>query len=70
VSQAFFPVTGAWKKLKAALRGTLDADLIETLHSWTSLPFDAGEHGRVAVLVIAQDGNASEVVLTLHGGAK
>ena len=65
VSQAFFPVTDAWKKLQRALRGTVDEELVEELHGWTSLPFEAGEHGRIAVRVIAQDGNASEVVRTL-----
>ncbi len=65
VSQAFFPVSDAWKRLQAALKGTVDADLIETLHGWTSLPFAGGEHQRVAVRVVAQDGNASEVILPL-----
>jgi adenine-specific DNA-methyltransferase len=64
-SQAFFPVTDAWKKLQAALRGTVDADLLSKLHGWTSLPFRIGDHGKVAVRVIAQDGNASEVVMQL-----
>ncbi len=68
VSQAFFPVTDAWDKLQAALGGTVDADLIEELHGWTSLPFERGEHSQVAVRVIAQDGNAAEVVLPLPGG--
>lgn len=68
VSQAFFPVTDAWKKLQAALRGTIDAELIKELHGWTSLPFKRGEHPQVAVRVIAQDGNAAEVVLPLPGG--
>jgi adenine-specific DNA-methyltransferase len=67
VSQAFFPVTDAWKKLQAALRGTVDAELIEELHGWTSLPFEGGEHSQVAVRVIAQDGNAAEIVLPLPG---
>ena len=67
VSQAFFPVTDAWAKLEKALRGTVDADKVAELHSWTSLPFEAGEHRRIAVRVIAQDGNASEVVLGLGG---
>jgi adenine-specific DNA-methyltransferase len=67
VSQAFFPVTTAWEKLQAALRGTVDADLVDQLHGWTSLPFESGEHGRVAVRVIAQDGNAAEVVVPLSG---
>ena len=69
MSQArLFPVTDAWKKLQAALDGTVDADLIEELHSWASLPFERGEHSQVAVRVIAQDGNAAEVVLPLPGG--
>jgi adenine-specific DNA-methyltransferase len=68
VSQAFFPVTDAWQKLQGALRGTVDADLLDQLHGWTSLPFETGEHGQVAVRVIAQDGNAAEVVRPLPGG--
>lgn len=65
VSQAFFPVTDAWKKLQAALRGTVDADLIAELHGWTSLPFERGKHSKVAVRVITHDGNAAEVVMAL-----
>jgi adenine-specific DNA-methyltransferase len=67
VSQAFFPVTDAWKKLQGALRGTVDADLLEQMHGWTSLPIERGEHGQAAVRVIAQDGNAAELVLPLPG---
>jgi len=62
VSQAFFPVTDSWEKLQRALKGTVDADKLGEMHGWTSLPFDKGENGRIAVRVIAQDGNASEVV--------
>jgi adenine-specific DNA-methyltransferase len=65
VSQAFFPVTDAWDKLSRALRGTVDAELVEQLHSWTSLPFNAGEHVRIAVRVVANDGNAAEVLMDL-----
>lgn len=65
VSQAFFPVSNAWEKLARALRGTVDAELVEELHSWTSLPFSAGESGRIAVRVVSNDGNASEVVMNL-----
>jgi adenine-specific DNA-methyltransferase len=63
VSQAFFPVTNGWEKLERALRGTIDAELVEELHSWTSLAFETPESGRIAVRVISDDGNASEVVL-------
>jgi adenine-specific DNA-methyltransferase len=69
VSQAFFPVSDAWDKLQNALRGTVDAELIEALHGWDSLPFDRGDHGRIAVRVVAQDGNAAEIVLDLPEGA-
>lgn len=70
VSQAFFPVTTGWEKLSRALRGTVDAELVEELHSWTSLPFDAGSSGRVAVRVVSNDGNAAEVVLDLPKSKK
>ena len=70
IGQAFFPVTNGWEKLSKALRGTVDAELVEELHSWTSLPFDAGESGRIAVRVVSNDGNASEVVLDLPEGKK
>ena len=65
VSQAFFPVTDSWDKLSRALRGTVDEDLVQELHSWRSLPFDEGDHNRIAVRVIANDGNASEVIVSL-----
>jgi adenine-specific DNA-methyltransferase len=70
VSQAFFPVTDAWDKLARALRGTVDAELVEQLHSWTSLPFEAGEHSRVAIRVVSNDGNAAEVVSELLDAKK
>ena len=65
VSQAFFPVTDGWEKLSKALRGTVDAELVEQLHSWRSLPFEMGENGKVAVRVISNDGNAAEVIILL-----
>ena len=65
VSQAFFPVTDSWDKLSRALRGTVDEDLVQELHSWRSLPFDEGDHKQIAVRVIANDGNASEVIVSL-----
>lgn len=64
-SHAFFPVSNGWERLQKALRGTVDADLIDDLHTWRSPPIEAGEHRRVAVRVIAQDGNAAERILNL-----
>lgn len=70
VSQAFFPVSNGWEKLSRALRGTVDAELVEELHSWTSLPFDGDGSERIAVRVIANDGNASEVILEVSSAVK
>jgi adenine-specific DNA-methyltransferase len=64
-AQAFFPVTDAWEKLQRALRATVDAALLSELHGWTSLPFDGGEHGRVAVRVVGNDGVDAELILDL-----
>jgi adenine-specific DNA-methyltransferase len=66
-AQAFFPVTDAWERLQRALRGTVDADLVEQLHGWTSLPFQAGSHKKCAVRVVTNDGNAAEAILDLPG---
>lgn len=65
-TQAFFPVSEAWSKLQRALKDTIDEELVEELHSWTSLPFEAGDHQRVAVRVVGQDGNTAEVVRDLE----
>ena len=65
VAQAFFPISDAWEKLQRALRTTVDAALLSELHGWTSLPFEAGKHGKVAVRVIGNDGNAAELVMDL-----
>lgn len=70
VSQAFFPATNAWEKLTKTLRGTVDAEALEQLHGWTSLPFDLGEHTRIAVRVITPDGNSAELVRDLGQDSK
>ena len=64
-AQAFFPITNSWEKLSRALRGTVDSELMSELHSWTSLPFETPESGKIAVRVVADDGNASEVVVSV-----
>jgi adenine-specific DNA-methyltransferase len=57
-SQVFFPRTGAWESLKKALKATHLAGTV-------SAPFDAGEHGQIAVKVIADRGNALLAVKNL-----
>ena len=57
--QVFFPMAGAkdgWSKLARNLKTQIDQDLIEAYHGTTSLPFDGGEHKRVAVKIIDDRG--------------
>jgi adenine-specific DNA-methyltransferase len=65
VSQAFFPRTGAWENLKRALRGVYDDSVWDHLAGTVSAPFEAGEHGQIAVKVIDDRGNELMVVKDL-----
>jgi adenine-specific DNA-methyltransferase len=62
VSQAFFPKTGAWENLKKALRGDYEETVWDHLAGTVSAPFEAGEHGQVAVKVIDERGNELLIV--------
>src|SRR5438034_10976438 len=62
VSQAFFPKTGAWENLKKALKGDYEETVWDHLAGTVSAPFEAGEHGQIAVKVIDQRGNELLVV--------
>lgn len=62
VSQAFFPRTSAWDSLKKALKATHDETVWDHLAGTVSAPFEAGEHGQVAVKVIDDRGNELLVV--------
>ncbi|MFZ2359048.1 MAG: hypothetical protein WA040_06860 [Anaerolineae bacterium] len=57
ICQAFFPNKSTWQKLARALKGTLNDDLFDQLTGRVSLPFQPGEHRRIAVKVIDQRGN-------------
>jgi adenine-specific DNA-methyltransferase len=65
VSQAFFPRTGAWENLKRALRGLYEDSVWDHLAGTVSAPFEAGEHGQIAVKVIDDRGNELMVVSQL-----
>jgi adenine-specific DNA-methyltransferase len=69
VSQAFFPRTAAWDDLRRALRGAYDDTVWDHLAGTTSAPFEAGEHGQVAVKVIDDRGNELLVVKSLRDAA-
>jgi adenine-specific DNA-methyltransferase len=62
VCQAFFPRTSAWDSLKKALKGSYEEAVWDHLAGTTSAPFEAGEHGQVAVKVIDDRGNELLVV--------
>lgn len=66
VSQAFFPRTGAWDDLRRALRGEYDDTVWDHLAGTVSAPFEAGEHGQVAVKVIDDRGNELLIVKSLR----
>lgn len=62
ISQAFFPDSSAWDKLKRALKASIDEDKFELLTSTRSLPFKLGNEKRIAVKVIDHRGNEVMVV--------
>jgi len=66
VSQAFFPRTAAWDDLRRALRGEYDDTVWDHLAGTTSAPFEAGDHGQIAVKVIDERGNELLVVKSLR----
>jgi len=66
VSQAFFPRTGAWNDLRKALKGDDDDSVWDHLAGPMSAPFEAGEHGQVAVKVIDDRGNELIVIRKLE----
>jgi adenine-specific DNA-methyltransferase len=65
ITQAFFPDSTAWKKLARALKSVVDPQRFAAFSGTTSLPFEAGEHQRIAVKVIDPRGNEVMRVLML-----
>jgi adenine-specific DNA-methyltransferase len=65
VSQAFFPRTSAWDNLKKSLKGTYDESVWDHLAGTVSAPFEAGDHGQIAVKVIDDRGNELLVIKKL-----
>ena len=67
ISQAFFPDSNAWDRLKRSLKSVVDADAFEAFSGTKSLPFPAGENRRVAVKVIDPRGNEVMKIHSLEG---
>jgi len=66
--QVFFPLADedeGWAKLARNLKAEIDLDLIEHYRGTVSLPFELGEHKRVAVKVIDDRGIESLKVVSL-----
>jgi adenine-specific DNA-methyltransferase len=66
--QVFFPMAGAkdgWNRLKKTIRAELDEDLLEQFHGTVSLPFEAGDHRRVAVKIVDDRGIESLKIMDL-----
>lgn len=57
--QVFFPMSGekdGWSRLARNLKAEIDEELIETYRGTVSLPFEPGEHKRVAVKIVDDRG--------------
>ena len=65
VCQAFFPRTSAWEELKHTLKADFDETAWKHLAGTVSVPFPAGENGRVAVKAVDYRGNELLVVKAL-----
>jgi adenine-specific DNA-methyltransferase len=64
--QVFFPMAGeneGWARLARSLRAEIDEELIEAYRGTVSLPFEPGEHKRIAVKIVDDRGIESLKVL-------
>jgi adenine-specific DNA-methyltransferase len=66
VNQAFFTRTDAWEALGKSIKDTIDEGVVETMHSFTSLPFRPGPSKRAAIRVVDDAGQTSEAILDLE----
>ena len=66
--QVFFPLAGpkeGWARLARVLKAEIDPDLIEAYRGTASLPFEPGEHRRIAVKIVDDRGIESLKVMDL-----
>jgi len=66
--QVFFPMAGkdeGWAKLARNLKAEIDEERIEAYRGTVSLPFQAGEHKRIAVKIVDDRGIESLKVIDL-----
>lgn len=66
--QVFFPMAGAnegWARLAKNLKAEIDEEMIEAYRGTVSLPFEPGEHRRMAVKIVDDRGIESLKVMPL-----
>lgn len=66
--QVFFPMAGAkdgWHKLKKDIKAELDESKLSKLHGTVSLPFEPGDHRKIAVKIVDDRGIESLKVISL-----
>ena len=69
--QVFFPMAGSedgWARLARNLKAEIDEELIEAYRGGASLPFEPGEHRRIAVKIVDDRGIESLKVIGLEAG--
>ena len=67
--QFFFPMAGpkdGWSRLARNLKAEIDRELIEAYRGTKSLPFEAGDHKRVAVKIVDDRGIESLRIMELE----
>jgi len=67
--QVFFQMAGekeGWAKLARNLKAEIDQELIEAYRGTVSLPFEPGEHKRIAVKIVDDRGIESLKVVGLE----
>lgn len=66
--QVFFPMSGekdGWSRLAKNLKAEIDEELIEQYRGTISLPFESGEHKRIAVKIVDDRGIESLKIISL-----
>jgi len=66
--QVFFPIAGAnegWARLAKNLKAEIDEEFIEAYRGTVSLPFEAGEHKRIAVKIVDDRGIESLNIIAI-----
>ena len=64
-TQAFFPNQKAWDKIAKSLGSLADAEAFDAYNGTLSVPFEMGEHKRIAVKVIDPRGNEVMAIRSL-----